>query len=290
MATSEEDDLIIPDKILGKPVSSIEDAFIGCRNLVSVSHIPQYIVDVEATKDAFANSGLRVLPKQLEPSVATYNACKNAYALANYEDVMLDGKNKCKYSHEQTHFGYAMSWHKTAQEYRDTKERKMELLGGEFSPYKKFELVSFVYKFEPVRILRVQDMHDNWSAVSPADNSHVTNYGDRPIVPYGEYMKKFDMQYVSDLTVESSFKELTPEQGAELIAEAYDMMAEKADKEAMKHIDAYLHDRYKAIDIADKTQGEFAIESKKLTPEEILDMITPKEIEKEEQTHEENRE
>ena len=67
-------------------------------------------------------------------------------------------------------------------------------------------------------------------------------------------------------------------------------MAERADREVMKHIRDFLQDRYEAIDAADKAQGEFTIESKKLTPEEILDMITPKEIEKEEQTHEENRE
>ena len=36
--------------------------------------------------------------------------------------------------------------------------------------------------------------------------------------------------------------------------------------------------------------GEFAVESKKLTAEEVLDMIAPKEIEKTEHEQEENRE
>ena len=282
--------LAIPDEILGKPVSSIEDAFVGCKNLVSVSHIPQYIVDVGALTDAFANSGLRVIPEQLQSSAEMFDACKAAYALTNYEQVMFENKNKGRNSHNHTQLGHAVDWQRAAKNYRDEKESKAELMKGEFSPYKKHELVSFVYKFEPVRILRVQDMNDNWYAVSPANNSYITRHGSRPIVPYGEYMKKFDMTYVTDLTVESSFKELTPEKSAEIVSEAYDMMAERADREVMKHINDFLQDRYEAIDAADKAQGEFAIESKKLTPEEILDMITPKTIEKEEQTHEENRE
>lgn len=283
-------DLVIPDEVLGKPVSSIEDAFVGCKNLVSISHIPQYIIDVGALTDAFANSGLRVLPEQLPSSTEMFNACKDAYALTNYEQVMLDNRNKGRNSHSNTHLGYAINWQRAAKEYREAKESKAELMRGEFSPYKKFELVSFVYKFEPVRILRVQDMNDNWYAVSPADNTYITRHGDRPIVPYGEYMKKFDMKYVTDLTVESSFKELTPEEGAKVVSEAYDMLAEKADREVIKHIQNFLHDRYEAIDAADRAQGEFAIESKKLTVEEVLDMIAPKEIEKTEHEPEENRE
>jgi hypothetical protein len=161
----------------------------------------------------------------------------------------------------------------TVEKQKVAKDAVTDLILTEFSPYKKYEEVNFVYNFEPVKILRVQDTNDKWFAVSPARNSHIEGYSSTPIVPYNEYMKKFNMSKVKDLTV-SSFTEVSVEQGLEMIKDAFDQRIERAEKNLHAHIENLIESRQSAIEKANKAQGEISIEIKEpLTKETILAMI-----------------
>ena len=267
-------DVVMEDSILGHDVTSIENAFKGNMNLVSVAHLPEKVIKDDCIKSAFENSGLREIPAELTSLSDIVTACGYAYALNNYEEVMKDAMDAgFSYNNGMRHIYDAL---KTVEKQKLAKDAVVDLIPTEFSPYKKYEEVNFVYNFEPVKILRVQDVNDKWFAVSPAQNSHIEGYSSTPIVPYNDYMKKFDMSKVTDLTV-SSFVEVSVEQGLEMIKDAFDQRIERAEKNLHAHIENLIEDRQSAIEKANKSQGEISIEIKEpLTKEDILEIINEK--------------
>ena len=233
-------DVVMPDTFMGQPVIKANECFEGCYNVATVKHISSEALELGKISDMFKNSGLREVPEQLN-SYQIHWACKEAYALANTEQL----KNlSWEYEKAKRDVEYA---NRNVRTYSGYKDRDVSLVGDEFSPYVKFEKVSFVYEYNPVSVIRVQDTDGKWFAINPNGPKLGHEYNssaDRTpynssFVPYESYMSRFDSTKIHGLTVES-FVEVSPEVGKDAIAASYDVAIGKLEKYAEKlqeHLD-----------------------------------------------------
>ena len=144
-------DVVIPDTMLGYPVVDASECFKGCHNVASVAHIPTECLKFGDVKDMFAESGLRVIPEQLDSRLACL-ACGKAYAIPGVENL-----SKEHFYGREENIGEIMFATRRIAEFEEYKERDTLMMDEGLSKYQNFERVSFVYNFQPVSVVRVQD-------------------------------------------------------------------------------------------------------------------------------------
>ena len=216
-------DVVMPDTFMGQPVIKANECFEGCYNVATVKHISSMALELGNISNMFKNSGLREVPEQLN-HYQIHWACKEAYALC--DTTLLKGLSS-KYERIERDLE---STEMAVKRYEGYKDRDISLVGDEFSPYVKFEKVSFVYDYQPISIIRAQDTDGKWFAISPTGPKHGSyhyEYSDNTpydstFAPYGDYMKRFDQTKIHGLTTES-FVEISAEEGKKAIEASYDV-------------------------------------------------------------------
>ena len=248
-------DVVMPDMVEGYPVIAAEECFRGCYNVASVSHVSTEAIKSGHVRDMFKNSGLREVPEQL----TGYNAavtCSQAYAIPGIEKIILNSN-----LYTEPDLSEKKLAEKAIANFEQYKERDTLLIEDGFSPYEKFETVSFVYDFHPISIVRAQDLDGKWFAINPNgprvdEGFHYydeTSSTKTAMIPYDAYMKQFKSDKIQGLTVDS-FVEISCLEGKKAIESAYDtaIQGQKVRAEnAQKTFDAKV---VEAIERADKAQ------------------------------------
>jgi hypothetical protein len=217
-------DVVIPDTMLGYPVVDASECFKGCHNVASVAHIPTECLKFGDVKDMFAESGLRVIPEQLDSRLACL-ACSKAYAVPGVENL-----SKEHFYGREENIGEIMFATRRIAEFEEYKERDTLMMDEGLSKYQNFERVSFVYNFQPVSVVRVQDEEGKWLAINPDGPREHEGYSysynrassaKTALVPYDAYMERFESSKIQGLTTDS-FKPMSMEEGKHAIEAAYD--------------------------------------------------------------------
>ena len=184
----------MPDSFLGIDVVSADDCFNNCYNVASVVHIPQKCFDYNCIRGMFTKSGIREIPSQLDTDIKIQLACGNALCLYNFEDIM---KKLNSYALSYTAYGKILDKEKTLIKAKENLDRDESLLNGEFSPYQKFEKVSFEYEGEPLVII---------TAIDPANVAFAindTNYHKPTIIPFKDYIQELEGSKMCGFTAKS---------------------------------------------------------------------------------------
>ena len=203
-------DLIMPDSFLGINVVSADDCFRNCYNVASVKHIPEKCFNYNCIKCMFSKSGLREVPQDLDTDVKIQIACGNALCLDNFEDIM---KKLNSYSLSYTAYGKIYDKEKSLIKAKENLDRDKSILNSEFSPYQKFEKVSFEYGGEPLVIIIAVDTTNVGFAIND------TNFHKATMIPFKEYMQQLESEKMCGFTAQS-FSHFPYEEGIKAILTA----------------------------------------------------------------------
>lgn len=203
-------DLIMPDSFLGIDVVSADDCFRNCYNVASVTYIPQKCFDYNCIRGMFTKSGIREIPSQLDTDIKIQLACGNALCLYNFENII---KKLNSYSLSYTAYGKVYNKEKSLLQAKEDFNRNENLLRSEFSPYQKFEKVSFEYDGKPLTIITAIDVQNTGFAINDTDFH-------KPIlIPFKEYMQQLEGNKMSGFT-KKSFSSYSYDEGVIAILNA----------------------------------------------------------------------
>ena len=261
-------DVVMPDMVEGYPVIDAKECFRGCYNVASVSHISTEAVKSGHVRDMFKNSGLREVPEQLTGYYAAV-ACSQAYALPGVEKIITNSG-----FYIEPNLSEKQLAEKAIANFEQYKERDTLLIEDGFSPYEKFETVSFVYDFHPISIVRAQDLDGKWFAINPNGprvNEGFNYYSDTSdtktaMIPYDSYMKQFKSDKIQGLTVDS-FVEMSCLEGKKAIENAYDTAIQKQKVRAETAQEKFDAKVAEAIENANKAQECLDFVPRKVEPQ-----------------------
>ena len=261
-------DVVMPDMVEGYPVIDAKECFRGCYNIASVSHISTEVVKSGHVGDMFKNSGLREVPEQLT-GYHISTACAQAYAIPNIETIIINSGFYC-----EPNVSEKQRAETAIANFEQYKERDTLLIEDGFSPYEKFETVSFVYDFHPISVVRAQDLDGKWFAVNPNGPRVSTGfgyYGDTSdtktvMIPYDSYMKQFKSDKIQGLTVDS-FVEISCLEGKKAIESAYDTAIQKQKVRAESAQEKFDAKVAEAIESANKAQEGLDFVPRKVEPQ-----------------------
>lgn len=203
-------DLVMPDSFFGVDIVSADACFKDCYNIASIKHIPEKCFNFNRIQNMFDKSGLREIPNELKDNNQIENACGYALCIHNYKSVI---KNLNPYNILLTAYGKVYQKEQALEKAKANLDRDETILNSEFSPYKKFEKISFEYDENPLTIITAVDQTGKLFAVNN------TNFNQQIIVPFKDYFKQFENSKISKFSV-NSFTQISPKEGIQAIISA----------------------------------------------------------------------
>ena len=185
-------DVYVRSGIAGKDVVDISGCFDGCKNLISVKHLPDF--ELVHKNGCLRNSGIVEIPEDIKNA-----RDKTEYrgALAGCYNITDLGKTYVDHILFNAYSDRVIVDTVTAKKQLDTIQKRCDdikdFIDGKPSHCKAVESVSFVYQFQPVNVTRVK-MGAEWYVMNG-----------KKVEEYGYYMKnRFSNQNdISDLTTSS---------------------------------------------------------------------------------------
>lgn len=249
-------DVVMPDQLFGANIEFANNCFENAKNVASVAHISKYVGSLEMS-GMFRYSGLRELPDQMLQQLESGNAwlyqfqisIGAAYALDYYEELITAIDDTC---HRESHLHEIGS--RDSKNYYESDIRKLHKnmnddiadIEGELPKFVKFEKLSFMYKYQPVTVIRGQTANGNWYALNPGLEKY-SDYGARKLIGMSESVfahfdkfmaDRYDNKYVQNLsTGEPPISEISKEEVIEEIKKIYGECIEEIEGRLNKLLD-----------------------------------------------------